>query len=213
MNIDLNPQGSPEWLAIRAGKATASNFSRIVTGTGKRSSQWDAYIAELAADAVLGGSEEIPPTFAMRRGTELEPEARDWFASQHGPVAEVGFVTCKTLPGVGCSPDGLLEDGRDWVAGLEIKCPGRGKHASWLLAGTLPDEHWQQVHGCMAVTGLRKWHFVSYYPGLRPLHVVVNADDKTAALRRELEAFSTLYKQRFPALRDALTPQVETQLI
>ena len=80
MRICKAEQGSAQWLADRAGKPTASQFSRIVTPTGKLSEQRHGYMAELVGERLLGISDSIPETYAMQRGTELEPEAREAFS-------------------------------------------------------------------------------------------------------------------------------------
>jgi hypothetical protein len=49
-------QGSPEWLAARLGKPSASCFSRLITNSGKPSSSADGYINELIAERLTGRS-------------------------------------------------------------------------------------------------------------------------------------------------------------
>ena len=46
-------QGSQEWLSLRLGIATASNFNKIITSTGKESSQLNQYAFYLASDYFL----------------------------------------------------------------------------------------------------------------------------------------------------------------
>ena len=70
-------QGSPEWLAARLGKPSASSFSKLITKTGKPSSSADGYIDELIAERITGKSEPFHVTEWMERGTALEPEARE----------------------------------------------------------------------------------------------------------------------------------------
>ena len=49
-------QGSPEWLAARLGKPSASMFSKLITATGKPSSSADGYINQLIAERLRGQS-------------------------------------------------------------------------------------------------------------------------------------------------------------
>ena len=85
-----------------------------------------------------------------------------------------------------CSPDGLVgEDG-----GLEIKCPLIHTHVEYLLDGKLPTKYVQQVQGSMLISGRKWWDFMSYYPGLKPLVVRVERDEKfIAKLKDELNKF------------------------
>ena len=54
MIVHAAEQGSVGWLEARLGIPTASQFSRIVTATGRLSKQRDSYLAELASRMVLG---------------------------------------------------------------------------------------------------------------------------------------------------------------
>ena len=46
-------QGSPEWLQLRLGVATASDFKKIITSTGKESKTLKDYALELASESLL----------------------------------------------------------------------------------------------------------------------------------------------------------------
>jgi hypothetical protein len=77
----------------------------------------------------------------------------------------------------------------------------------WVMAGKLPDEHSQQVHGSMAVTGLNSWHFFSFFPGLQPFHIIVYRDAYTAKLSASLDDFLIQYA----AARSAVIPKLSLQ--
>lgn len=159
------------------------------------SSQADKYMHRLLAErkgysfAELG---DRPPTDAMERGNVLEPEARKEFTRITGvDVEEVGMCIDDTLYNVvSCSPDGFV-DSRG--GGLETKCPLPQTHIGYLLAGTLPSDYKQQVHGCMAVTGAKYWWFMSYCPGLPPLLIKVQRNQYTENLRGVLKDFAESY--------------------
>jgi len=196
MNIirDLT-QGTPEWRAVRKGKPSASRFSDIITAAkGDLSKSADGYIRELIGECYCPEWEYIFPTAAMKRGIELEPEARQSFSEMTGLVVDqVGFVIADD--GVcGCSPDGLISMDGQFVAGLEIKCPSPKEHVGYVLGGALPDTYKQQVHGSMAVTGLPRWHFFSYFPGMQPLHVIIERDDYTEKMCAALATFVEQYR-------------------
>ena len=190
-------QGSDTWLRLRRGIPTASEGSRIVTPGGKPSASQDAYIAELV-DEMVRPMEERDPEEQMEqfsgnrhteRGHALEPKFREWLALvTRADVRTVGFVTTD-CGRAGCSPDSFIYRDNVLVRGQEIKAPEGKKHALWMLDGGLPEEHKQQVHMSMVVTGIREWGFGSYCPGYKPFHVLVQWDDYTDKLAAALEAF------------------------
>lgn len=184
-------QGSDDWLKIRCGLPTASNFNKIVTTTGSPSKQMQKYLYKTAGEAITLMPEETYQSAAMLRGVEMEAEARSLYEVITGTkVDEVGF--CVHESGVGCSPDGLVgEDGM-----VEIKNPLVATHVGYLLDNKLPTEYFIQTQGQLFVTG-RKWcDFISYSPGLRPLIVRVERDEKfIQSLRIELELFNAELKE------------------
>jgi hypothetical protein len=122
----------------------------------------------------------------MRRGIELEPEARETFVMLTGiEVEQVGM--CMHDSGLfSCSPDGLISRNR----GLEIKCPNMETHIEYLLGNKTPADYYQQVHGSMLVTGCTEWFFMSYYPGLKPfIHLEKRDEDFCNKLETELIKF------------------------
>jgi hypothetical protein len=188
-------QGSDEWMQIRKGHPTASNFDRIITAkTGELSKSSRDYIRELIGECFCPEFQYFTGNKFTERGKELEPEARDAFAAETGlAVHQVGF--CLSDDGVsGCSPDGLIMENGIYVAGVEIKCPSPKVHVGYVLDGVLPDDYKQQVHGSMAVTGLNEWHFWSYFPGMRHFHLVVKRDEYTEKLSQSLRLFVDQYK-------------------
>jgi len=166
-------QGSEEWLKARLGVPSASNFSKLITMKGTLSTQAKAYVDALVAEAITGESTYVKVTDAMQRGTELEPYARErYFYETGNSVEEVGFCLHDDYQ-AGASPDGLIgEDG-----GLEIKCPLGGTMVSYLRVGRLPSKYWQQVQGCLHITGRKWWDFMAYHPDMKPLIVRVERDE------------------------------------
>ena len=203
-------QGSEEWFAMRKGRPTASRFDMIITAkTGEPSKSRHDYMCELIAECFCPEFTAFMGNSWTDRGQELEPQARDAFAQTTGlDLEHVGFVT-RDDNIVGCSPDSLIRDTkREYIAGLEIKCPSPKNHVAYVLADKLPDEYRQQVHGGMAVTGLNVWHFWSYYPGLKPLHVIVHRDSYTEKLSAALDQFVIDYA----AAREKALPKLSLKL-
>lgn len=142
-------------------------------------------------------------TYAMRRGKELEPDARDMHAFRYGfHVEPTGFVMTEDRL-FGASADGLI--GTD--GGSEYKClisPDRIRDI--VLDGDI-SEFTDQVQGGLWLTGRKWWHFCLYCPALasigRALTVfeVQRDDDYIEALERDLLAFSDLVGQYEAKLR------------
>ena len=168
-------QGSPEWHNARVANPGVSNLSKIITSTGKPSTQRKTYLHQMAGEKILGKKEESFSSPAMSRGTEMEPEARSFFQIISGlEVEEVALCYANELKQYHCSPDGLLV-GRK--AGLEIKNPLLSTHIGYLDRGVLPTTYKLQVMGSMAITGYESWHFFSNYPGIKPLWIEVKRDE------------------------------------
>lgn len=177
-------QGTPEWFQSRLGRATASNFDKIVKMDGKRSKQRDKYLYRIAGEMITGYPEDSYKSAIMQRGNDLEGEARSFYEYTTGQTVQtVGFCDERYY---GCSPDGLVGD--DGM--VQIKCPIMSTHVHYLIKNALPPDYFQQVQGELFVTK-RKWlDFVSYYPGMKPLIVRVTPDREfQKKLKSELEDF------------------------
>jgi len=180
-------QGTPEWLAERAGIPTSSSFDMIVTTLGKPSKQRQKYLYTLVAERLTGVKADHYQSANMQRGVELEAEARAMYEFITGnEVAEVGACFSDEKKLWASSPDGLIGK----VGALEIKCPLSHTHIEYLLKGELPAAYFAQIQGQLFVTG-RKWvDFFSYYPALKPLLIRVTPDQVfLKSLRMELEIF------------------------
>lgn len=184
-------QGSPEWLKLRLGIPTASEFDALVSPEWKiRTGQGpQTYLIRKLCEKVLGFAQDDGSSFAMNQGSIIEGEALPYLAFVHDIKAErVGF--CTTDDGrIGCSPDGLVgEEG-----GVEIKCPQPEQHLGYLLAGEVPKQYLAQVHGSMFVTGRKWWWFMSYSRQFPPLILRVERDEKIQDAFRG--AFKTFFQQ------------------
>lgn len=152
-------QGSEEWLKARLGVATASNFSKIITSTGKESTSLSKYALELATEKMLIEPEESYENIHIRNGKEREPIARQLYCeTKLCVVEEVGFIV-SDCGDFGYSPDGLVGD----KGLIEIKCPMATTHAKYLIDDKLPSDYVAQVQGGLFVSG-REWcDFVSFH--------------------------------------------------
>lgn len=180
-------QRSPEWHAARLGIPTASGFGMIVTQKGEPSKQAWKYMCKLAGERVSGISEESYTNRIMERGIEVEAEAIEFYELIRGvEVKMVGLCYFDKKKRFSCSPDGLVDpDGL-----IEVKCPIMSTHVSYLLAGGLPSDYFQQVQGQLYVTG-RKWcDLITYYPAIKPLVIRIERNEEfIKSLGNELKVF------------------------
>lgn len=184
-------QGSEEWFQARLGKFTASVFDKVLTKTGKLSSQSDELINRLVAELIIGEPDETFQSDAMERGKELESEALGFVNLTYDLSLEpCGFASAGKYNdqgefveyGYGCSADAIDEVEE---IGLELKCPSPHKHLAYLAKGELPTKYFAQVQGSMMVTGFKKWIFCSYHPLLESLVIEVERDDEYIEKLRE----------------------------
>jgi len=159
-------QGTPEWLAARSGRVTASMISNVLMKP--ETAGFRDYQAQLVAEILTGKPQGSDYTNAhMQFGTETEPLARSAYEAETGfSVDEVGLCIHPNIERAGASPDGLVGN-----SGLvEIKCPKVATHLAYQIAGVVPAGYKNQMMWQMAVTG-RDWcDFVSFRPDL-PEHL------------------------------------------
>lgn len=178
-------QGTDEWLKLRLGKPTASEFSKLFTESmePRKGEMPKTLLAQKVAELWCGPL----PTFGtkqMEDGNLMEDEARPWYEFTYGvSVSTPGFVV-SDCGRYGCSPDGLVQN----ASGLEIKCPAPTTHVGYALAEKLPGDYAAQVHGSLMVTGLPYWDFVSYSRFMPPLVVRVERDESICARMAEVVA-------------------------
>lgn len=158
-------QGTPEWLALRCGKITASKIADVMSkGRGNAPSATRAnYMAQLAAERLTGQTADSFKSASMDHGTETEPQARAVYCMDNGVIVqEVPFVLHPDMPYAGASPDGLVGD--DGL--LETKCPNTATHIATLRGASIKGGYVLQMQWQMACTA-RKWcDFQSFDPRL-----------------------------------------------
>ena len=178
----LNAQQKIYVEAVRAGRSEkaamelagykaapkAEAVARALDGekVGEPSEAAKNYAFNLAIERISGkpldGGFE---TWQMKRGHELEPEARMEHEIQSGLVVmRAGFVT--TDDGCfGASADGLIgEDG-----GSEYKCFLAPEKLRSFWIDNDASGIFDQVQGCMWITGRKFWHIGMYCPDLAPV--------------------------------------------
>ena len=170
-------QGSGDWLRLRLGLPTASQFHLIVDGDckmrrsrsdkGKPSIMTRHYAFRLAAELLLNEvTESIEGVEAMEHGKESEPQAvRMYEFEQEIETAECGFLT--TDDGrIGATPDRLIVG---QPAALEVKCPAaHWVHLRYLIDGFGPD-YLPQAQGQILVGEFDFVDRYSYHRAMPPV--------------------------------------------
>jgi hypothetical protein len=180
-------QGTPAWLAARAGIPTASCFEQIITPEGKPSGQAERYLHRLLAERIMAHPCIDHVSYWQGRGSAMEAEAVSYYEGlRELDTVVVGFVSNDERT-IGASPDRLVGD-----AGLlEIKVPAEHTHVSYLLGRGLDTKYRPQAQGQLWVTRRAWLDLLSYHPDMPPALIRAERDeDYIAKLSRAVTAFS-----------------------
>ena len=183
-------QGTPEWLALRLGIATASELDCLLV-SGKHPTGFGVaaftYMDQLIGERITEEAAELPfQTKATIRGHEQEGVALSLYeAREEVKVQKVGIILNR---GIGYSPDGLV--GTDGLIEIKTKLPKF--QVGVILSGEVPKEHVAQCQGGLWASD-REWiDFISYWPGM-PLFVKrMNRDE--AMIRKIAERVKLFYE-------------------
>lgn len=181
-------QGSDDWLRVRLGMPTASEFSTVLSvgrGGGESKSRL-TYLRKLAGERITGEPAESFTNKYMERGKLLEPEARDYYTFvTDNHVQCVGFIKNAKK---GCSPDALV--GTNGM--LEVKTQAPHLLIEYLEDDTsIPPEHYAQLQGNLWVAE-REWiDLLVYFPKMPSSLRRVNRDEiYIAALAKAVDKFN-----------------------
>jgi hypothetical protein len=180
-------QNAEDWYNARAGIPTASQFSRIVTKTGRLSEQATEYAYECVAEIYMQRPiEQIFTSCAMEWGHDYENEALlSYELLTNLNCKSGGFFTDDNLE-YGASPDVRIFEGDKLVGVAEIKCPQVSKHIEFVLMdGKINPKYIPQVQGHLLVTGCEWVDWFSYHPDLPHALVRTYRDEKFIELLKE----------------------------
>jgi hypothetical protein len=195
-------QRSPEWHALRLGIPTASEFSQLVTPTGKPSASLKTYAMSLAAELFIGRPVNMWAGNAWtERGREMEDQAVSLYEFAHDvETRRIGFVTNDDNT-AGCSPDAFVGD--DGM--LEIKCLKAEHHIAAIMhfkrTGMCPPDYVPQTQGQLMLCERAWCDLVFYSPELpllpirqtpRPAIMELLGKQITALIAERDEVLSTL---------------------
>ncbi|MEC7839053.1 MAG: YqaJ viral recombinase family protein [Chlamydiota bacterium] len=144
-------QNTNEWLEFRRSKIGSSDAPIIM---GK--SPWKT--PHQLWEEKMGIKDSFFESQTMRRGKDLESEARKAFEAQTGLVVWPDVLTHNEHDFIIASMDGITMDGGQAV---EIKCPGDKTH-SMALQGIIPEHYQIQMQHQLAVAGLKKMFYYSF---------------------------------------------------
>src|SRR3569833_3885185 len=172
-------QGTKRWLALRSGKPTASQFSRIITPGKKASSQAEAYMNTLLYERVTGRPLEGFQSQWMARGSEVESAAiAKYEFDQDVTTEQIGFVT-DDASRYGCSPDRFIVERPEGM--VEAKAPSPDVHISYLLAGegkSVDREYKVQLQGELWVCEKESADIIAFHPDLPQVLFRVYRDEE-----------------------------------
>ena len=160
-------QGTEEWLRIRMGMPTSSEFATVMASAkdGKERKTRNTYMRKLAGELITGEPMENYVNAFMERGKAMEAEARDFYAFTTDEVIQrVGFITNGHQRG--CSPDSLI--GSSGM--LEIKTAAPHILIEKIEADKFPPEHVAQCQGNLMVAE-REWIDIGIYWPKMPMFV------------------------------------------
>lgn len=208
-------QGSQEWLQSRSGVITASRFAdaraKLTRATkngkaGDPAAKAIEYAWQVALERIAG--EPVSPAFEtwqMRRGSELEPEARMTYEATTGLLASEKGLILTDDRAFGYSSDGLVGD--DGL--IEIKCPANCQKIGdiWSDPEHAAAEYIDQIQGGLWITGRQWCDFIMYCPWLEPVgkelfrQRIERDEAYIASLEADLLAFRALTDEYEARLR------------
>jgi len=181
LNVEQN---TDEWRELRRSKIGASDIATLMTGT-------DRDIYELYLEKVEG--KDKFQTDAMRRGSDMESDARKWFEAETG-------IQFERPVGLHESQDWLIAsfDGLNFELGLslEIKCPNEVPDI--LETSRAWKRYYWQVQAQLAVGGHEKAVILAYSPTKQVQATITRNDDDIAKLIAQGAWFHNLIMTQTP---------------
>ena len=182
-------QGSEEWLQLRLGVVTSSEFHHIITPKKLQlAEKASTLMHRLLAEWMYGAPLEAFVSKWQERGKELEPEAvRKYELDKDVETQAIGFVSADDGMS-GASPDRLIGE----VGLYEGKAPGLQAHVGYLLdPQSLLEEYRIQHQGQHWVCKDREWvDMHSYHPGFPSVIVRTYRDEPVqCAIDQHIPAF------------------------
>jgi putative phage-type endonuclease len=189
-NNHLSPeliQGSPEWLALRKTKITATD-APVIMGVSPWKTKYQLYQEKISS------KNNDAKNFQMQRGIDLEPIAREYFKIKTSieVLPEVKFHPTENW--LMASLDGFNDQHKII---LEIKCQGEADHST-ALDGKIPDHYYPQLQHQMMVCNIPEMYYLSF-DGLDGAMIKVTMDrEYTNDLFKKEKEFYECLKTKTP---------------
>jgi len=183
-------QNTQEWKNFRSLKIGSSDAPSIMgIGFNTPYQLW----------RIKMGFEDVKENFAMKRGKNLEPFARDEFIKKTGINVFPKVLQHKKYEWMIASLDGISLDEKHVV---EIKCSGKEDH-SLARKGKVPEKYYPQLQHQMAVVGIDSISYYSFHES-DSAHVRVDRDDEyiKRLIEKEFEFLRCLKEFSPPKLSD-----------
>lgn len=190
--LDELVQQSPEWREFRRSHIGSSD-APIIMGASPWCTPYKLWRRKLGID------EEVEATPRMRRGIEMENEARIHFEIISNLHVSPRVIVSHDHPWMMASLDGITDDGKDAV---EIKCPGQKDH-ELAKDGKIPDKYYPQLQHQIAVAELDHIFYFSF-DGQNGVEIKVYRNDKYIydMVSKEQEFYNNLIDMISPDLSD-----------
>lgn len=187
--------GSPEWLEARNKYVTATDLP-VIMGIQK----WGKTPLQLYEEKISG----IAPkqNYAMKRGLELEEEARQAYEKEKGIWVFPKFIVKDGW--MAASVDGINEDGKL----MEIKCPGAQDHFT-ALKGEIPTHYYPQLQWQMEVCGIECMDYFSYRPSELEKYVTISVqknEEYIQSMKNQAAIFYQCLINKIPPQKIDLDP-------
>lgn len=184
-------QGTEEWLNLRMKKITATDSAVILNLSPFKTNDYLLW-------QKIGILPQDHTNDAMKRGSELEPIARNIYEEMNqclmNPTVHLGDSESKYEWAM-CSTDGLSEDGKKVI---EIKS---GKK-SWTMAenGLIPGYYMAQIQHILWLTGAESCDYVAYdgKDSIKVISVPRDQDTISHIIKEEYKFYLSMSKHFTP---------------
>lgn len=164
-------QRTDDWLAKRIGKFTGSGIKNLMCEGRGKENMWGetakAYVFEKLYERVSNSHIQVPETFQMKQGKEVEEQSIETFDKRtRFYVNPAEYMDSPDVDFIGASPDGLVYDSRDKLVGVfETKCRlDQTMLKNAFVAVTEKHDAFWQLQCEMYVAGVDKAYFTHYSP-------------------------------------------------
>ena len=153
-------QNTPEWMALRSGRLTASMASDSFLS--HKTKGFNKIINTICFDR--SSSEPAirqPDSFWLRYGHEVEAETKRQYQAATMNIVKNGGFYASDCGRLGASPDGCIANN----GGVEFKSVAGTTLAGYIRANALPKEYEYQIHHQIYVCEFDFVDFYTWAPG------------------------------------------------